>query len=155
MVLQKGFCLFSFLACCLFSFTACAQPAKGPVFATKTIVLGKHKLLVAIADDDPKRIQGLMNRSSWGEWQGMLFIFEEEAPRVFWMKNTQLPLSIGFFSKKKILLEMQDLKPPKSIFQKDVDRAFSKKAAQYVLEVPKGWFENNNVAVGTQLIISE
>ena len=154
MVLQKSFCLFSLFVCFLFNFLSSAQPDKGPIFATKSVSLGKHKLLVAIADNKVKRLKGLMNRSGWGEWQGMLFIFEEEAPRVFWMKNTQLPLSIGFFDKNKVLLEIQDLEPTRSIFQKKVDRAFSKKAVQYVLEVPRGWFKKHKVRLGAQLTIS-
>jgi uncharacterized membrane protein (UPF0127 family) len=153
MVLQKGFYLFSFFIIFSFQILALAAQDQGLVFATKEITVGGKKLSVAIADSNQKRLYGLMNRSSWGSWQGMLFIFDEEAPRVFWMKNTKLPLSIGFFNKNKVLLNIEDMNPPKSVFQKEVDRAFSKNNAQYALEVPKGWFRKNNIKVGSQLVI--
>ena len=155
--LARAFLASTFLACTFLipTFLACANPDKGLVFETKSIKIGNHKLLVAIADNKEKRQKGLMNRSSWGEWQGMLFIFDKEAPRVFWMKNTQLPVSIGFFDKNRILLEVYDLEPPKSVFQKNVDRVFSKKAAQYALEVPKGWYKKQGVTMGKQLVIPQ
>ena len=110
---------------------------------------------MAVADDGLKRQHGLMHRSSWGDIQGMLFIFDNEAPRSFWMKNTLLPLSLGFFGEDFKLQEIQDLNPPKSLLQKHVDRAFSKNPARYVLEVPQGWYKRNSIKPGAKLKISK
>ena len=41
----------------------------------------------------------------------MLFIFENEAPRSFWMKNTFVPLSIAFFDLKKRINSILDMAP--------------------------------------------
>ena len=155
MVWQKSSFLLSVFSFLLFTTLACAEPTQGLVFEQKKIKIGNQTILVAIADSDAKRQQGLMNRSSWGEWQGMLFIFKDQALRSFWMKNTQLPLSIGFFDKNRVLKEVHDLDPSKSVFQKDVDRVFSKSLAQYALEVPRGWFKNNSIKPGQTLSFSE
>ncbi len=34
---------------------------------------------------------------------GMLFIFDQKAPREFWMKNVKIPLDILFVNDKKIV----------------------------------------------------
>ena len=40
-----------------------------------------------------------MHRKELKDREGMLFIFENPQPQRFWMKNTQIPLDIGYFSK--------------------------------------------------------
>ena len=155
MAWQKGFFLFSIFAYILSTAPTYAEPDKSLVFEQKNIKIGGKLILVAIADNHAKRQQGLMNRSSWGKWQGMLFIFEDQAVRSFWMKDTRLPLSIGFFNKDKVLKEVYDLNPPKSLFQKEVDRVFSKSLARYALEVPRHWFKNNGIKSGEKFSFSE
>ena len=53
-----------------------------------------QKIDIEIADNEMKREIGLMMRRTMAENQGMLFIFDSEAPQSFWMKNTILPLDI-------------------------------------------------------------
>jgi len=148
MVLQKGFWVYSFLTLLLLGCSLSSATDKGPDFKVKNITLGSKKLKVAIADTRKKRNYGLMHRKSWGEWQGVLFVFNNESKRSFWMKNTLLPLSIGFLNSEGVLLEFHDMNPPKSVFQKTVDRAFSKWPAKYALEVPQGWFKKHNIKAG-------
>ncbi|ATQ42803.1 hypothetical protein CSW64_10480 [Caulobacter mirabilis] len=59
------------------------ETAKGPVV-----------FRVEIADDDAERERGLMYRTALAPDRGMLFVFDETAPRAFWMKNTYIPLDI-------------------------------------------------------------
>jgi hypothetical protein len=109
------------------------------------------KIKVAVADDVEKRTQGLMFVENWTKYQGMLFVFPHSRTRVFWMKNTLLPLSIGFFDQSKKLIHIAKLNPAKSLAQKEVERARSPKAAQFVLEMPQGWYEKNKVGLGASL----
>ena len=53
---------------------------------------------IEIADDDYSTQTGLMYRKSMEDDQAMLFIFEEEIPRAFYMKNTQFALDIIFIN---------------------------------------------------------
>ena len=78
----------------------------------------------------------------------MLFIFPDEQPRSFWMKNTFVPLSIGYFNAKKELIDMIDMEPAQSEMQNQFPTYASKGPAQYALEVPKGWFLKNKIKIG-------
>lgn len=51
---------------------------------------------IEIADDDQERALGLMYRREMAADAGMLFVYEDEAQRFFWMRNTYLPLDIIF-----------------------------------------------------------
>ena len=69
-------------------------------FETKKIIINDIKIIVEIADNDKKRARGLMYRKNLEKNMGMLFIYPSEASLNFWMKNTFVDLSIGFFNKK-------------------------------------------------------
>lgn len=58
----------------------------------------QHRFTVEVAARDTERARGLMFREHMAQDTGMLFIFEEEGERYFWMKNTPLPLDIIFIS---------------------------------------------------------
>ena len=51
---------------------------------------------IELALTPQQRAQGLMFRKEMARDEGMLFLFDREAPRAFWMKNTYLPLDIIF-----------------------------------------------------------
>lgn len=55
---------------------------------------GKLDFRVEIADSEAERQHGLMYRTALPPMYGMLFIFEDVAPRSFWMHNTYIPLDI-------------------------------------------------------------
>lgn len=116
--------------------------------------IGKAALVVEIAKSDTERAVGLMHRQSLGENAGMLFIFEDEAPRSFWMKNTYIPLSIAYLDSKRTIVEIQDMEPmPKSAYQ-PIPTYPSRKPAMFALEVNKGWFKKHNVQVGHRLDVA-
>ena len=119
-------------------------------FEKKKIVLGKVGLTVEVADSDARRAQGLMYRQKMGEHHGMLFIFPKEERRSFWMKNTYIPLSIGFFDKNQKLLQVLDMKPMTSVMEKHTPLYRSHKPAKYALEVNQGWFKKNKIPLGTK-----
>ena len=117
-------------------------------FEKKKIKLGNQILTVEIADTNEKSAQGLMFRKSLPEGTGMLFEFPNEEVRAFWMKNTFIPLSIGYFDSKKTLIDIQDMLPAQSEMQNEFPNYPSKGPAQYALEVPKGWFLKKKIILG-------
>jgi uncharacterized protein len=143
--------LFSVLAIgCLETKKNASEPKDARVldYPKGELKIGGKTLSIEIADADPMRERGLMYRKSLPENYGMLFIFETEDLRAFWMKNTFVPLSIGYFDRNKKLLEIHDMTPVKSEMQLDIPSYPSKRPAMYALEVPQGWFHKNGIKVG-------
>lgn len=127
------------------------NPAFKISFKKKTIQVGKINLRVEIADTDLKRSRGLMFRKSFDGLDGMLFIFEVEEPLAFWMKNTWMPLSIGYFDAKGRLLNVEEMEPAKSEMQAHYPSYPSIGSAKYALEMPSGWFRQRQIKQGTIL----
>lgn len=109
---------------------------------TTTISVDGHDVLVEIADEDPEREQGLMHRESMPADEGMLFVYPEERPRSFWMKDTRIPLSIAYADSKGKIVKILDMKPY------DTGRYQSLYPAMYALEMNQGWFASHDVAEG-------
>lgn len=131
-----------------FFFISCVNAKDGPKFPDGELNISGQKLKIEIADTDELREHGLMYRKSLDEGKAMLFIFPTEEPRVFWMKNTFIPLSIGYFDKDKKLIEVIEMQPVKSEMQVDIPRYPSSKPAKFALEAPKGWFSKHKVKPG-------
>jgi hypothetical protein len=120
-------------------------------FSKKKYKLGQKIIYLEIADNPEKHARGLMFRESLAENEGMLFVFESEEPRSFWMKNTFVDLSIGYFNKNQELLEFIEMKAVKSLIQKDLPQYQSHSPAQFALEMKSGWFKKNHIKLGQKL----
>ena len=143
--------LLLFFAMTFFYFTL-AEAAEKPVsFKVRTVHVGNKSLKAEIAETPEQLSQGLMHRKAMDENAGMLFVFPEERPLSFWMKNTFIPLSIGFFDKNKKLLEVLDMEPVTSVMQVTVPQYASKLPAKYALEVNRGWFKKHGLKSGAIL----
>lgn len=115
---------------------------------TLTFSNGK-KMTVEIAQTPEEKAKGLMYRTSLPKNSGMLFVFPVEQTLSFWMKNTYLPLTIGFFDAQKKLLETQDMHPPLGPAADDQLKHYASAApALYALEVEQGWFHKNAIKPG-------
>lgn len=99
---------------------------------------------VPIAQTREQQAQGLMNRDDVGN--GMLFAWQEADLRAFWMRDTRVPLSIGFFGADGALFAIRDMEPETD------DHHFSARPAKDALELAQGEFERKGVEVGSRLI---
>ncbi|MCW9708923.1 DUF192 domain-containing protein [Fodinibius salsisoli] len=100
----------------------------------------------ALADDDKERSQGLMDVRSLPADKGMLFIFEENKPRGFWMANTPLPLDIIFVNADKQIVRIHHNAEPFS--EKSLQ---SGKPAQYVIETNAGYCISHDIQEGMKV----
>ena len=116
----------------------------------QSLQIGHKVIQVEIADTKEKRTRGLMYRKSLPKDQGMLFVFPSSQILSFWMKNTYIPLSIGFFNSKRQLLEVQDMEPESILLKKPRETYKSRLPAKYALEMNKGWFSKNKIKPGTK-----
>ena len=119
-------------------------------FKTKEIKVGTKTLEAEIADTDPLREKGLMNREKLKDDHGMVFVFPTERRLSFWMKNTLIPLSIGFFTSEGKLVQIIDMDPA-SPMELQPKVYVSARPAKYALEVNKGWFKKYKVELGSKL----
>ncbi len=108
---------------------------------------GPVDFTVEIADDAEERAQGLMFRQEMAEDAGMIFLYEDVAPRHFWMKNTFLPLDIIFFDAGGVIVHVAENTTPFSL--KTIS---SVEPAMGALEVNGGVTEALGIGPGTVLI---
>lgn len=106
---------------------------------------------VEIADTDASRERGLMYREHMDADHGMLFVFPQEAPQAFWMKNTKIALDMLFFDREGTLVALHERVPP---CISDPCPAYPSNApAQYVLELNGGAAAKLGVRPGDRLDI--
>ncbi len=133
--------------------TSGAGPA--PQFGRGTLNISQNgrrvMLTVEVASTTEAHGYGLMFRKTLDENAGMLFIFEQDGKWGFWMRNTLIPLSIGFIDRQWRLLEIQDMAVaadpqagPWPIYE-------PKAAYRYALEVNQGYFQRKGVTPGARL----
>ncbi|PIR37958.1 MAG: hypothetical protein COV34_02615 [Candidatus Zambryskibacteria bacterium CG10_big_fil_rev_8_21_14_0_10_42_12] len=89
---------------------------------------------VDVADTDAERIKGLSGKESLSERTGMLFIFEESAPRSFWMKDMRFSIDIVWIDKNRKIVGIHRHVSPETYPQSFV----SPEPVMYVLEVAEG-----------------
>ncbi|MGH8402949.1 MAG: DUF192 domain-containing protein [Gammaproteobacteria bacterium] len=103
---------------------------------TRHVELDGHRFTVEIADSDSARERGLMFRTHMAADHGMLFVFSDVEPRIFWMKNTLIPLDILFFNAQHRLINVSADTPP---CKADPCPTYPSTApAKYVLELNAG-----------------
>ena len=136
-----------------FTFQVFAKaPETSPKFEKIQIQLGSKKLTVEVAKTREQHEYGLMNRNKLATDAGMLFVFENEMPLSFWMKNTFIDLSIAYIGKDKKIVDILEMKATSSI-QTDFPSYPSSKPALYALEMNKGWYTKNHIKIGDLLVL--
>jgi len=112
------------------------------------IAIGGIELQLQLALIQSEQSKGLMHRDSMPTDHGMLFLFKQPGPRAFWMRNTRIPLDIGYFDASGRLLETHALYP--------YDENSVPSRSQTVLiavETNRGWFARNKMMPGAQIDI--
>ena len=103
---------------------------------------------VKVAETEAQRRHGLMFVSHLPERHGMLFVFQSDAPRQFWMKNTQIPLDMLFFDSGGRLVNMIHAAVPFSLTRRN-----SAGPARYVLELTGGAAVKFDMRPDAQLLL--
>lgn len=103
-------------------------------------------LKIAIADLPDERNQGLMDVRTMPQDTGMLFIFDEESPRSFWMANTPLPLDIMYVSSDSVIVRIYQNTTPFSETSLP-----SEAPAQFVVETNGGYALTYGITEGMKI----
>lgn len=123
---------------------ACA--AKGP-----SVELKGSRYSVEVAETEAAREHGLMDRESMPEDHGMLFVFQDDLPRSFWMKNCKFPQDMLFFDADRRLVSVQHDVPPCAT--EKCPPYSSGAPARYVLELNAGQARKLGLSPGDELQI--
>jgi uncharacterized membrane protein (UPF0127 family) len=106
------------------------------------LAINNKTFTVEVARTQDEQSRGLMYRKSMGEYEGMIFVYPEYRRGAFWMKNTQIPLSIAFIRRDGEVVDIQDMKP---YSENPIEPRLS---YVYALELNKGAFARAGVGVG-------
>ena len=105
---------------------------------------------IEIADTDFDVQTGLMYRDSMENNQGMLFVFNDEKERYFYMKNTKIPLDIIYINSDKEIVSIQKNAKPF-----DESSLPSNAPAKYILEMNAGLVNQLSISIGDRVIYSK
>jgi uncharacterized membrane protein (UPF0127 family) len=114
------------------------------------LTLGPATVATRLAVTQQEMARGLMGVTALGVDEGMLFVYPRPIEASFWMRNTPLPLDIGFFDQAGVLLEVYAMFP--------FDETPVKSRSQEVLlalEVNQGWFSRNRIRPGAVLDLDQ
>ena len=116
----------------------------------QTVSFGETKVQVDIADDGQERLLGLGDYDGLNANQGLLFVFEQPDKHGIWMKDVEFPIDVVWLDESRniihIVKEMQPSSYPE-VSKPDQN-------AKYVIELPAGFVENNNVNEGDNVEFS-
>jgi len=123
---------------------AAAQPKSVDDYFAIKIGDQTVKMQLAVLPSELER--GLMFRKTMGRDEGMLFVFTAPQRMAFWMRNTTLPLDIGYIDSQGVLREVYPMYPldERSVPSRAMD-------LQFALEMNQGWFKANGVKPGVKL----
>lgn len=104
---------------------------------------GTQTFFAELADTPEERQTGLMHRACLRPDSGMLFLFPEERPLSFWMKNTLIPLDMVFIRADRTVLGVVREAAPRTLTQRRVPGI-----SQFVLELAGGTAEERGIEAG-------
>lgn len=99
---------------------------------TASLRIGSKQYTVEVAGEDASRQKGLMERDFMPADYGMLFVFPDEQPRSFYMKNTHIPLDIVFLDHTGHVVSVKTMRPL------DLQITPSDGAAMFAIELNAG-----------------
>ncbi len=109
---------------------------------------GQPRVIAEHALTHAARQRGLMYRTEMPEDVGMLFSWDDQSQRSFWMKNTCLPLDMMFIDADGVIVSVLEQVPTLNTQPRR-----SGCPARHVLEVNAGWTRRHGVRPGQRVKI--
>jgi uncharacterized membrane protein (UPF0127 family) len=107
-----GLCAFVAVALFLFWVRESAILAPASESLPQACITEKGCWSIELASTPAAREKGLMDRPALAAGHGMWFVFEQAAPRTFWMKNVAFPLDLVWINGKKKIVGISKNVPP-------------------------------------------
>ncbi|OGY21101.1 MAG: hypothetical protein A3A65_03345 [Candidatus Chisholmbacteria bacterium RIFCSPLOWO2_01_FULL_49_14] len=113
--------------------------------------VGEQSLGVEIADSAEEWSQGLSGREQLSGDEGMLFVFDDQVRRSFWMRQMRFSLDMMFIRDGRINEIVRNVPAPSGSQDGTEIRVQSQESADWVLEVNSGWAQEHGVEVGDEV----
>lgn len=106
-----------------------------------------------VADTPRERYRGLSDTERLSNGTGMLFVFNSEGERTFIMRDMDFPLDIIFIGADGRIAQLSHAPVP---LPNTSERELTpyRGRAKWVLEVPRGYAEQNNISTGNVIDIA-
>lgn len=130
--------------------TEVAFTKEGELTIFKSSDSTKISLDIEIADTDFDIQTGLMYRNQMETHQGMLFVFDDEKERFFYMKNTKIPLDLIYINADTNIVSFQKNAKPF-----DESSLPSNGPAKYVLEINAGLVDLWNLSEKDSIVFNK
>ena len=141
---------------CLISLVLCFGFTIGCKSKTITIILPDNFTVKAeLALTKAEAEKGLMHRETLPEGTGMLFVFNEETPHYFWMKNTFVNLDMLFIGQDQTVNQAWENVPRSYAYTPDHQVAIRGGIAKYVLELPAKSITKHKIKVGSKITFKD
>ena len=118
------------------------------------VSIGDASYTVDLAITPEEHQQGLSGREHMAVDEGMLFVFEEERPLSFWMKEMRFPLDIIWIDSQCQLVGVSANMPipPPEAESSQIPRTQSPAPARYVLELNAGAWTEAGLSEGDTVV---
>lgn len=100
------------------------------------------------------RAKGLAGRSYLGELDGMLFLFENPEPQLFWMKGMLMPIDLIWIRSGVVVGMIEYIEPPPSGTPDTALKIYrSPLPVDQVLEVRAGFIQKYGIEAGDSVVV--
>lgn len=121
-------------------------------FGTKLLLPDGSIIKVEVVDTPELKSKGLSGRTSLGEYESMLFVFDNEDYYDFWMPDMNFALDMVWLNKDYQIVDItEDVLPMPGTPLEELPKYRSSSPAQYVLEVNSGFSSEHNLQAGDKL----
>lgn len=124
-------------------------------YQTTSIVLPDGFVVQARIADTPKKAEkGLMFVKQLPPDQGMLFVFDGEEERFFWMKNTWVDLDILFLDEQGKINQLHQRVPRTYAYTPRAEIPVVRGEGKYVVELAAGTAQRHGLKLADKLVLN-
>jgi len=115
------------------------------------IKLAGQNLKVLVAKDSYHLIKGLGGRGDLGEYDGMLFIFNEMGEHVIVMRDMEFKIDIVWLANGEVVDIAPDVELDPVVSEANLRRYYPRVEGNAVLEFSAGWVVENGLKIGDRV----
>lgn len=133
--------------------TSTPAPTATPLPDAPLVFIGDAVYVVDLAVSPEERVKGLSGRPSLNTDRAMLFVYDEDAPRTFWMPDMYFPLDMVWIrSDCTVAGVTADVPNPHLDLPRDqLPRYPSSEPVRFILEINAGQAATHNIAPGSRV----